>query len=113
MVRYLQIAVLMMLGVFITGGPLSDLELPKVSGWKLPDGKIVFHEFDLINAGIDCNLIMCAYPIGTTSRCDGGKLFAATGGFYDDYASIPGVVEISYSPVTEVVSIVSKGDEDG
>ena len=40
MVRYPQVAVLMMLGVLITGGPLSDLDLPKVSGWKLPDGKI-------------------------------------------------------------------------
>ena len=113
MYRFFQIAVLLMLGVLITGGPLSDLDLPKVSGWKLPDGRVVFHEFDLVNAGIDCDLIMCAYPVGTTSRCDGGKLFAATGGLYDGYAGIPGAVEVSYSPVTEIITPVSQSDSDG
>lgn len=113
MYRFLQIATLSMIGVFIIGGPLSDLDLPKVSGWKLPDGKIVFHEFDLINAGIECDLIMCAYPVGTTSRCDNGKLFAATGGMYDLYATEPGVIEISYSPVTETVTPIFKANPDG
>ena len=113
MYRFFQIAVLLMLGVLITGGPLSDLDLPKVSGWQLPDGKIVFHEYDLINAGIDCDLMMCAYPVGTTSRCDNGRLFAATGGIYDDYASEPGAVEISYSPVTGMMTPITKANPDG
>ena len=113
MYRFFQIAVLLMLSVLITGGPLSNLDLPKVSGWQLTDGKIVFHEYDLINAGIECEMIMCAYPVGTTSRCDGGKLFAATGGFYDDYASTSGAVEISYSPITEVITLAKTNDSDG
>ena len=113
MVRYFQVAVLIILGVLITGGPLSDLELPKVSGWQLPDGTMIFHEYDLINAGIECEMIMCAYPVGTKSRCDGGKLFAATGGFYDDYASTPGVAEISYSPVTGTIKHVKVASPDG
>ena len=113
MYRFFQIAVLLMLGVLITGGPLSDLDLPKVTGWQLTDGKIVFHEYDLMNAGISCDLIMCAYPVGTTSRCDNGRLFAATGGIYDDYASEPGAVEISYSPITETISTIPQGNPDG
>jgi hypothetical protein len=111
--RGYQIAVLSLLGVLITGGPLSDLELPKVSGLKLPDGSMVFNEYDLMNAGIECEMIMCAYPVGTTSRCDGGKLFAATGGFYDDYASTSGAVEISYSPITEMITLAKTNDSDG
>jgi len=113
MYRFGQIAVLSMLGVLITGGPLSDIELPKVSGWQLPDGTVVFNEYDLMKAGIDCDLITCAYPVGTKSRCDGGKLFAATGGFYDDYASTSGAVEISYSPITEVITLARTNDSDG
>ena len=113
MYRFFQIAVVSMLGVLISGGPLSDLELPKIRGWQLPDGTMIFHEYDLIDAGIDCEMIMCAYPVGTTSRCDGGKLFAATGGFYDDYASTSGAVEISYSPITEVITLAVQGDSDG
>jgi len=113
MCRFFQIAVIAMLGVLVTGGPLSDLELPKVSGWKLPDGTMIFHEYDLINAGIECKMIMCAYPVGTTSRCDDGKLFAATGGFYDDHASTPGAVKITYSPVTDVITLAKTNDSDG
>ena len=111
--RFFQLAIVLMLCVLITGGPLSDIELPKVSGWQLPDGRMIFHEYDLINAGIKCEMIMCAYPVGTKSRCDGGKLFAATGGFYDDYASTPGVVEISYSPVTETIKHIKVASPDG
>ena len=103
MFRFFQIAALSMLGVLITGGPLSDIELPKVSGWQLTDGTIVFNEFDLMNAGINCELIMCRYPAGTTSRCDNGNLYAASGELYDKYATELGAVEISYSPATEVV----------
>jgi hypothetical protein len=113
MYRYLQIIALTTLAVLITGGPLSDLELPKVRGWQMPDGTMIFHEYDLINAGIECEMIMCAYPVGTTSRCDGGKLFAAIGGFYDDYASTSGAVEISYSPITEVITLAKTNDSDG
>jgi len=113
MYRFLQIAVLSMLGILITGGPPYDWELPKVRGWQMPDGTMIFHEYDLINAGIECEMIMCAYPVGTTSRCDGGKLFAATGGFYDDYASTSGAVEISYSPITEVITLAKTNDSDG
>ena len=113
MYRYLQIIALTILAVIITGGPLSDFELPKVRGWQMPDGKVVFHEYDLINAGVDCDLIMCGYPVGTTSQCDDGQLFAATGGFYDDYATTPGAVEIVYSPITEVITLAKADDSDG
>ena len=103
MFRFFQIAALSMLGALITGGSLSDIELPKVSGWQLTDGTIVFNEFDLMNAGINCELIMCRYSAGTTSRCDNGNLYAASGELYDKYATELGAVEISYSPATEVV----------
>ena len=111
--RFFQLAIVSILGVLITGGPLSDIELPKVSGWQLPDGRMIFHEYDLINAGIKCEMIMCAYPVGTTSRCDGGRLSAATGGFYDDHASTPGAVEITYTPITEVITLAKADDSDG
>lgn len=42
---------------------------------------------------ISCDLVMCGYPVGRTSRCDDSKLFASTVGFYDDYASIRGTAE--------------------
>ncbi|MDC1240980.1 hypothetical protein N8Z80_08130 [Litorivicinus sp.] len=113
MCRFFQIAALSMLGVLITSGSLSDIELPKVSGWQLPDGTIVFNEFDLMNAGINCELIRCAYPAGTTSRCDNGNLSAASGELYDKYATEPGVVEIFYSPATEVVKASFEINTDG
>ena len=113
MCRFFHIATLSMLGVLIIGGPLSDIELPQVSGWQLPDGTIVFNEFDLMNAGIKCELFMCRYPAGTTSRCDNGNLYAASGELYDKYATEPGVIEIFYSPATEVIKPSLKGSTDG
>ena len=113
MYRFPQILFLSALGILITGGTLSDLELPKVRGWQLPDGTTVFNEYDLVDAGVSCNLIMCAYPIGTTATCDGGKLFAATGELYNGYADTPGVVKISYSPITETIENVEVASPNG
>ena len=113
MFRFFQIAALSMLGALITGSSLSDIELPKVSGWQLTDGTIVFNEFDLMNAGIKCELITCRYSAGTTSRCDNGNLSAASGELYDKYATEPGVIEIFYSPATEVIKPSLKGSTDG
>ena len=108
--RFFQLAIVSMLGVLITGGPLSDLDLPKVSGWQLPDGTTVFHEYELINAGIDCDQIWHGYHSGSISRCDDGSLTAATGDYYDNYATSPGAKEISYSPVTKTISYISRTD---
>ena len=113
MYRFFQIWSLLMLSALITNGNLSYVELPKVRGWQLPDGTKVFHKYDLIEAGVDCELVMCVYPKGTTSRCDSGKLFAVSGGFYDDYANTYGAVEISYSPTTGVIMPNKQNDSDG
>ncbi|MDC1207991.1 hypothetical protein N8005_01505 [Litorivicinus sp.] len=113
MFRFLQIAALSITGFLITDDSLSDLDLPKVSGWQLPDGTIVFNEYDLMNAVINCELIRCAYPAGTTSRCDNGNLYAASGKLYDKYATEPGAVEISYNPATEVLQSSLKMNTDG
>ena len=108
--RFLQISILSLLGVLITAGPFSDLELPQVSGWQLPNGTAIFHEYDLINAGIECDQIWHGYHSGSISQCDGGSLAAATGEYYDRYATSPGAKEISYSPVTKTISYISRTD---
>ena len=113
MFRFLQIVTLSVLGVLITDSTLSDIELPKVSGWKFPDGTMVFNEYHLMKAGIRCELTMCAYPAGTTSRCDDGNLFAASGRLYDDYGSESGAIAISYSPAVEIIKPSLKEKTDG
>ena len=113
MFRFLQIVTLSLLGVLMTDSTLSDIELPKVSGWKFPDGTMVFNEYHLMKAGIRCELTMCAYPAGTTSRCDDGNLFAASGRLYDDYGSESGAIAISYSPAVEIIKPSLKEKTDG
>jgi len=54
---------------------------------------MVLNEYELMKTEISCDLVMCGYPVGRTSRCDDSKLFASTVGFYDDYASIRGTAE--------------------
>ena len=110
MYRFLQIAVISILGVVITCDPLSDLELPKVSGWQLPDVEMISQEYDLINAGIDCDQIWHGYHSGSISRCDNGSLAAATSEYYDRYTKSPEAKEISYSPVTKTISYIPRTD---
>lgn len=90
-----------MLIMLISGGPLTDLDLPKVPAWKLVDGTLIVHHHDLTGTNISCNKKIYAYPVGMHAECDQGRVVAATADFYLDYVTQPGAVEVLYSPITK------------
>ena len=101
MYRFSRLAILLMLSITITNGPLSDLDLRKIPAWKLVDGTLVVHYHDLTGTGVTCEKKLYAYPVGIHAECDHGRLIAATADFYLDYTSQSGAVEVLYSPITK------------
>ena len=86
-------------------------DIPEVAAWELPNGTTVFNQDHLVDAGIDCEIIMCAYPLGTTAMCDDGgeRVFAASGDLYDQYETESGAREVRFNLSTE--TLVPNSDE--
>ena len=82
---------------------IQSLEIPLVSGWELADGSVILNEDQLWEAGIECDMLFCFFPMGTSSSCDNGRLVAASGNWFWRYQDEPGVQPIAYDPVNDLI----------
>jgi hypothetical protein len=82
---------------------IQSLEIPLVSGWELADGSVILNEYQLWEAGIECDMLFCFFPMGTSSSCDNGRLVAASGDWFWRHQDEPGVKPVAYDVLNDLL----------
>ena len=80
---------------------IQSLEIPLVSGWEFADGSVLLNEHQLWEAGIECEMLFCVFPLGTSSSCDDGRLAAVSGEWFSRHQDETGVRSILYDVVND------------
>ena len=80
---------------------IQSLEIPLVSGWEFADGSVILNEHQLWEVGIECEMLFCFFPLGTSSSCDDGRLAAASGEWFSSHQDETGVRSILYDVVND------------